>query len=106
MPNHIHGIIILLSEEDLVLDPISPNERAATRATPTIGDIVGAFKSITTNEYIDGVRKGRWPAFDKRLWQRNYWERIIRNERELEAIRKYIWDNPANWQKDELFQDG
>jgi hypothetical protein len=53
-----------------------------------VGDIVGAFKSITTNQYIRGVRDYGWPAFEKRLWQRNYWERIIRNERELDRISK------------------
>jgi REP element-mobilizing transposase RayT len=66
----------------------------------TLGEIVGAFKSLSTNAYIRGVRERGWPRFDGRLWQRNYYERVIRNERELNAIRKYILDNPANWAQD------
>jgi putative transposase len=68
---------------------------------PTLGDIVGAFKSLTTNAYIRGVRELGWPPFDKRLWQRNYYERIVRNEGELNRIRRYIENNPANWETDE-----
>jgi REP element-mobilizing transposase RayT len=71
-------------------------------AVPSLGTVVGVFKSMTTNEYIRGVRDHGWPAFERRLWQRNYWERIIRNERELEAIQRYIWLNPAIWKKDKL----
>lgn len=56
---------------------------AATRAAPTavratIGDIVGAFKSRFTVEFIRGVRDGRWPAFSRRVWQRNYYEHVSR----------------------------
>ncbi|MCX6807607.1 MAG: transposase [Patescibacteria group bacterium] len=63
----------------------------------TIGDIIGAFKSITTNEYINGVKNKGWKTFNKRLWQRNYYEHIIRNENELHRIREYIINNPRNW---------
>jgi hypothetical protein len=48
--------------------------RAATRAAPTVGDVVGAFKSLFTVEYIQGVKENRWTAFDRRVWQRNYYE--------------------------------
>jgi hypothetical protein len=76
--------------------------RAGTRPAPTfmLGDIIGAFKSITTNEYIVGVKNHNWKPFNKKLWQRNYYERIIRNEMELNAIRQYIINNPLNWQGD------
>jgi REP element-mobilizing transposase RayT len=70
-----------------------------------LGDIVGAFKSISTNKYIEGVKQNGWPRFDKRLWQRDYYEHIIRNERALDAIRAYIVNNPANWQADQLHPD-
>jgi len=70
-----------------------------------LGDIVGAFKSITTVEYIRGVKQQGWPPFDKRLWQRNYWEHIIRNERALNAIRRYIIDNPRRWHLDRYNPD-
>lgn len=65
-----------------------------------MGDIIGAFKSMTTNEYIRGVRQFRWTPFPGRLWQRNYYEHIIRNEDELNRIRGYIVDNPLRWHLD------
>jgi len=66
-----------------------------------LGDIVGALKSITTHEYVVGVREKGWVPFDRRLWQRNYYERVIRNEREWSAIREYIVNNPLNWALDQ-----
>jgi putative transposase len=103
MPNHIHGIIFLSGVDEATTDSNPAGDWAATRAAPTLGDIVGAFKSITTNEYIRGIRDIGRPAYQGRFWQRNYWERIIRNERELDAIQKYINSNPANWKKDKLY---
>ena len=95
MPNHFHGIIIVT------------NIRAGTRPAPTrmmtIGDMVGAFKSITSCEYINGVKQNHWKPFDGKLWQRNYYERIVRNETSLQRIRKYIVNNPPRWQQDKLF---
>ena len=55
---------------------------------------------MTTNEYICGVKELGWMPFRGRLWQRNYYEHIIRNQRELNAIRQYIIDNPAKWPED------
>ncbi|HET8760925.1 MAG TPA: transposase [Nitrospiria bacterium] len=71
--------------------------RATTNVAPTVGDIVGAFKSLTTVRYIRGVNTLGWPAFRGRLWQRNYYEHIIRNEDSLNRIRQYILENPARW---------
>ena len=76
-------------------------KRAGTRPAPTLGDIVGAFKSITTHEYILGVDNKNWPQFYKRLWQRNYYEHVIRDEADLNRIQDYIQSNPANWDEDE-----
>mgnify|MGYP000149145336 CR=1 FL=1 len=59
--------------------------------------IVQWFKTMTTNEYIRGVKELGWPTFAGRLWQRNYYEHIIRNEESLNRIRQYILDNPAQW---------
>jgi hypothetical protein len=52
---------------------------------------------MTTNEYIRGVKKQNWSAFTGRLWQRNYYEHVIRNENELTLIREYIQMNSAKW---------
>jgi REP element-mobilizing transposase RayT len=76
-----------------------PNDVGGT-LPGTIGRIVQAYKSITTHEYILGVRQQGWAAFPGKLWQRNYYERIIRNERELDAIRRYIVANPLQWTLD------
>jgi REP element-mobilizing transposase RayT len=64
---------------------------------PELGAIVGAFKSITTVEYIRGVDNLGWPRFYKRLWQRNYYEHIIRDAAEWNRIDAYIQANPARW---------
>ena len=68
----------------------------------TVGEIVGAFKSITTVEYIRGIKNNNWQAIDKRLWQRNYHEHIIRNAQSYIHISNYITNNPAHWDKDVL----
>ncbi len=60
------------------------------------------FKTMTTNAYINGVKNLAWPAFDKKLWQRNYYEHIVRDEVSLHGIREYINSNPLNWQYDDL----
>jgi REP element-mobilizing transposase RayT len=77
------------------------DNRAGTRPAPTLGEITGAFKSITTNEYIRSVKTKNWPPFNKHFWQRNYYEHIIRNDAELNKIRQYIITNPAMWEADE-----
>jgi putative transposase len=66
----------------------------------TLGDIIGGFKSITTDKYILGVNNNGWTPFNGKLWQRNYYEHIIRNEIELNRIREYIQNNPLNWGQD------
>jgi putative transposase len=82
MPNHFHALLILDAKSQ------------------TVGQIVGAWKSLTTNCYIDGVRAAGWPPFPRRLWQRNYWEHIVRSDEALVNVRDYITSNPAHWEKD------
>ncbi len=65
-----------------------------------LADVIGSFKSLTTNEYIKGVRKSDWSPFKKRLWQRNYYDHIIRNDNAMDRIRKYIIENPSKWDVD------
>ena len=71
--------------------------------TPTVGDLMDWFKTMTTNAYIKSVKLLDWPPFPGRLWQRNYYERIIRNDAELAAIQEYILFNPVNWAEDEEY---
>jgi len=68
----------------------------------TIGDAIDWFKTMTTNEYIRGVKNNNWQSFYKKLWQRNYYERIIRDENAYLKISDYIINNPVNWGKDSL----
>ena len=65
MPNHIHAVIVLSPAGSVLPLP----------------DVVRRFKTFTTRQYIVGVRRYGWPAFAGRLWQRNYYEHIIRSER-------------------------
>lgn len=69
-------------------------------SAPTIGEMIQWFKTMTTNEYIRGVKALNWTPFPGKLWQRNYYEHIIRSEIELNAIRQYIIDNPLKWEQD------
>lgn len=102
MPNHVHGVIVLPDRTATVGASLmgAQGNKAATRAAPTVGDVVGAFKSLFTVEYIRGVKEYRWPAFDRRVWQRNYYEHIIRDEAELARVRRYIDENPLQWELD------
>jgi putative transposase len=111
MPNHFHAIVIIHDTTvgaGLVpalgegMNPTGATTRVVpTGNGPTLGQIIGAFKSISTHEYITGVDEKGWARFYKRLWQRNYYEHIIRNEREMQAKWDYILDNPAMWEADE-----
>jgi REP element-mobilizing transposase RayT len=100
MPNHIHGVVVIAQNVGATLVVAQDQRRAGTRPAPTLGDIVGAFKSITTHQYALGVKERGWPPFTRRLWQRNYYEHVIRNEISLSAIRLYIEGNPVLWPYD------
>ena len=110
MPNHIHGIIVIdgpvgASLVDALDDvgarvTMARDTRATTRVAPTLGDVIGAYKSSTTVEYARGVGTDGWRPFNRRLWQRNYYERVIRTNEELDRIREYIVNNPAQWEMD------
>ncbi len=65
--------------------------------------VVQWFKTMTTNEYIRGVKKFNWEPFYKKMWQRNYYEHIIRNEKSYQNISNYIINNPINWENDKFF---
>lgn len=89
MPNHIHGIIEICA-------------RADTRPAPTLSEIVCSFKSRTTLMCIKGVEEEKYKPFNRRIWQRNYYEHIIRNEKEYLQIQEYIRNNPKNWENDKF----
>jgi REP element-mobilizing transposase RayT len=63
----------------------------------SLGRVVQAFKSLTTNLYIRGVRDSGWESFEKRLWERSFHDSIIRDEVHFEKTKKYILENPRRW---------
>jgi len=65
-----------------------------------LGEIVQWFKTMTSNEFIRGVKGLDWPRFDRKLWQRDYFEHVIRDEKSLNNIRRYIRANPLMWVHD------
>ena len=108
MPNHIHGLIDLLGNVGVPLvgartksdHDMNTGRLATTRVAPTLGSVVGAFKSLTTVQYIRGVRTRGWNPFRGRLWQRNYYEHIVWDDESLLIIDEYILENPENWPND------
>ena len=125
MPNHIHGIIVvgapLVGAQRVGMRAtiggdigagtdrgatagadsqagVGVEARATTRVAPTeLGNVVGAYKSLTTVEYVRGVKTLDWPPFHRRLWQRNYYEHIVRDAESMGRIRQYIADNASQW---------
>jgi REP element-mobilizing transposase RayT len=116
MPNHIHGIILLTGNnvgatprgcpDDSIVDAVDGMVGATPRGCPdgatglSLPDVVHRFKSFTTAQYRHGVKNHGWIPFPGRLWQRNYYEHIIRNDHELHRIRQYIAENPEKWSLD------
>lgn len=109
MPNHMHGIVIIddsVTYASVGVDPrVDPSMEMnpigrTHRSAPTLGNTIQWFKTMSTNEYIRNVKTHGWQSFNKRLWQRNYYEHVIRNDQSLQEIREYIINNPANWEKD------
>jgi REP element-mobilizing transposase RayT len=126
MPNHIHGIVLIDVESSVGAAPRGrpvsrPNEIESRSekesglrdegqpqgVAPTddrrisLSDVVHRYKSFTTNRYSKGVRELGWFSFPGRLWQRNFYEHVIRNDDELNRICEYIHENPRNWASDD-----
>ena len=98
MPNHIHGVIALADGAaersagagmNPALAPLAPSRRHA------LPEIVRGFKTFSSRR-IDEARS----APGQTVWQRNYYEHVIRDEQELNAVRNYISGNPAKWAQD------
>ena len=76
----------------------APSGFASQRAS--LPAIVQWFKTMTTNEYLRGVKTSGWAPFQGQLWQRNYYEHVIGDEKSLNRIREYVLNNPAKWALD------
>ena len=94
MPNHIHFIIKRTGDN---------TGSTGDHTGSPLRDIIGWFKTMSTNEYIAGVKDGRFMPFKGRLWQRNYYEHIIRNYDDYINIAEYIQNNPLKWEEDKLY---
>jgi putative transposase len=70
---------------------------------PPLRNIIQWYKTMTTNEYIRNVKQNGWAPFPGKLWQRNYYEHIIRDETSYVKISEYIINNPLNWREDNYF---
>ncbi len=88
MPNHFHAILQIVAPTVVI--------------QKNIGEMMDAFKSITTVEYIRGVKKLGWGSFNGKLWQRDYYENIIRDEQAFQNISDYIANNPARFPTDKF----
>jgi len=112
MPNHVHGIIVLVGAQFIAPNDALINQGVINQGVinqgvinqgvinhaPTLGEIVRTFKAVTTRR----IRLLRVSYF---AWQRNYYEHIIRNDGELNRAREYIVSNPSGWQLDQLHPD-
>ena len=100
MPDHLHGIIII----DYTLIPKNDNNLVGAhgraplqRTSGSLGSIIAGFKSSSTKE-INQIKMTPGAP----VWQRGYYDRIIRDEKELDRVREYIRNNPANNGNEEL----
>jgi REP element-mobilizing transposase RayT len=111
MPNHMHGIILLKGvegekgyiEEGAGVNPARKGGNLSGEiGAHKIGDIVGAYKSIVANECLKLFKLNYQDEFMGKLWHRDYYEHIIRNELSYQRISEYIVNNPKNWKKDKF----
>jgi len=114
MPNHLHAVVLLERERENshgagahTLAQSSSKVGGQTRGSAPTTDrasvtaVAQWFKTMTTNAYFRGVKAHDWPAVRGRLWQRNYYEHIIRDDTDLNHVRDYIAGNPAAWPDDD-----
>lgn len=114
MPNHIHGIVIINSSnkpispvganghslQRLIPEPTSQNSVMPLMKPKSLSSLIVGFKSVTAKR-INVIRDSPGNP----IWQRNYYEHIIRNDRSLATIRRYIQNNPKAWEQDQLHSD-
>ena len=81
MPDHLHFIITI-------------KEQHTGCSLPTI---MVFFKTMTTNAYIRGVKEGTLIPFYRKLWQKSYYDHVIRNQQDYNEIWEYIENNPTKW---------
>ncbi|MFZ5644864.1 MAG: transposase [Bacillota bacterium] len=100
MPNHVHGIIVIENNgSNIMIEKKYGFETTERWGHRSLQGIIRDFKSISTRYYNKTVDT----SLKNTLWQKSYYEHIIRNEYELHKIREYIANNPAKWLEDKYF---
>ena len=89
MPNHFHALIVI--------------ERKDKETAPTIMQIVQSFKRKSTIRYIEMVKQGLVPPYDEHIWQRSFYDHVVRNREDFLDIWKYIEENPIKWEQDRFY---
>lgn len=95
MPNHVHGIVIL--DRANLPDKLRAGLEPAPTKWPTLSEVVRQFKTFSARR-INAIRDARGVP----VWQRNFYEHIIRNEDDYQRIAEYVVTNPARWAEDTL----
>ena len=94
MPNHLHGILIITHRQCRGTEHRAPTTESFGKSIPgSLPTIIRSFKATVTKQ-INELRA----THGLPVWQRNYYERVIRNEKELYNIRNYILNNPHKWE--------
>ena len=104
MPNHFHGIIVIDNLSGTGTLQLAPTvERFGKPTSNTIPTIIRGYKAAVTKQINSlNINAGVY-NMPERIWQRNYYEHVIRNEASLTKIREYIMSNPLNWQEDDHY---
>lgn len=98
MPNHLHLLVRIGCEEPFTF---SQTERHAGRSL--LENAMRWFKAMTTNDYIREVKCGNFPPFHDKLWQKSYYDHIVRGQEDYDTIVQYIANNPARWNEDHFY---
>ena len=106
MPNHVHGIVILVGAGPRACPDCGRFNKGQPQGVAPTGalslpDVMHRFKTLTTTRYRNGVMKNGWRPFAGKLWQRTYYEHVIRHDDDLNRIQEYIVNNTAQWALDE-----
>lgn len=117
MPNHMHGIVLISKDDEIASDSEHVGARHAlplhshtshsdnlrlfgNPPAKALSSIVGSYKSAVSKEANSQLRKK-----ESTLWQRNYYEHVIRDEADLNRIREYVLTNPSKWIEDKYYSD-
>ncbi|MCO5182486.1 MAG: transposase [Anaerolineae bacterium] len=113
MPNHFHGILWIVDDRFAAMQepdvgathgsPLPDEQLPTGPQRGSLGSIIGHFKSSVTRRLKKLPPPFEMPGHP--IWQRDFYDQIIRNERHLNAVREYIDNNPLKWAEDKMHPD-